>query len=58
MGLALLGVALWLRKPARHVRLHLLAVTVLALLLFICHMEALGLLGVTIACIEVMRLRE
>lgn len=58
MGLALLVVALWLREPTRHGRLHLLAVTALALLLFICHMQALALFGVTIGCVEVMRLVE
>jgi hypothetical protein len=58
MGLALLGTALWLHEPARECRLHLLAVTVVALLLFVCHMEALALFGLSISCIEVMRLQR
>jgi hypothetical protein len=58
LGLALLGTALWLREPPRGGALHLLGVSLLALVLFACHMEALGLFGVTIGCIELMRLRD
>jgi hypothetical protein len=58
MGLALLGVALWLREPARRGASNLLAIAGLALLLFVCHVGALALFGLTIGCVEFMRLLE
>jgi hypothetical protein len=52
MGLALLAVALWLRGRGDSDWLYTAAAGVFALLLFICHLEALVLFGVTAACIE------
>lgn len=52
MGLALLAVALWLREPPRGGVLHLAALTALALILFVCHLEALALFAFTAGCIE------
>ena len=56
MGLALLGVALWLREPPRGGALHLVAVVAMALVLFVCHLETLALFAFTVGCIELSTL--
>jgi hypothetical protein len=58
MGFALFGVALWLREPAGRRALNLPAIVGLALLMFVCHVEALALFGLTIGCVEFMRLLD
>lgn len=58
MGMALLGIALWLREPMRSGWRHPLSVAILALMVFICHAQALALFGVTLGCIELARLWE
>jgi hypothetical protein len=52
MGVALLAVGLWLRERERSEWLHLVAAAAVGLVLFICHLEALALFGLTVACIE------
>ncbi len=52
LGLALFGVALWLRPLVGRIGWHLAIVSVLALVLFVCHAQALGLFGLTVGCIE------
>ena len=60
MGLAMLGVALWLRGTeragARGGWRFLLPISALAIALFMCHAEALALFGLTIGCTELVRL--
>lgn len=56
LGLALLGSALWLREPTQGGMRHLAIVTIFAVVLFFCHLEALALFGITIGCIELVRL--
>jgi hypothetical protein len=58
MGLALLGIALWLREPARQRTLYVALIAALALLIFVCHAMGLALFGLTIGCVEFMRLLD
>jgi hypothetical protein len=52
IGVALVAVALWLRERDRSDRLHLVAAVFVGLVLFIFHLEALALFGLTVVCIE------
>lgn len=56
MGLALLGVALWVHERDRPPARRLAPLIPFALVLFFCHLEALALFGLTIGCIEVIPL--